>query len=166
METFLVINQFVLIGAAAALLFRIRGGLFALSGTAPGRVIFAVGMSALSAYAAWDLWMLLSAPLWYASAVLGWGGALDLGRNEGTWAEDAQALLLRGVWWTYLPGLLFILMGHSPVYLLPGLLCPVAYELGYRIPLKVKGAYQGPELAEVIFGAMLGIGLLVASRFG
>jgi len=151
-------------GLVSALAFRVRGGLWGERlrlGTTGARLIWAAVMAVLTCGAAGlNWWALITAPLWFVATLPGWLDSLDLGKNEGTLAQDSMAMLLRGVWWTYLPGLgVSFVVGTPPYVAALGVLCVPAYLAGAVVPIKVSGLHQGPELGEAIFGLVLGLGL-------
>ncbi len=152
----------VILAAALAggLLFRIRGGLGGRklgTDTSEARALFALGMGLMGWGFSRNSWLLLLPSAWFASCLPGWFGALGLGHDGTSWGEDAAWLLLRGLMWVALPALVFWDCGFAPWPLIAaGVLCPLAYEAGYRIPLKITGLTQGPEIGEAIFGALLG----------
>lgn len=141
----------------SALWFRIRGGLIPLGSSTAARLVFALAMTYPVIY---DWRLAALAPAWYLGSVLAWYKSIDMGRIEGTWLWDASKISLRGITWTILPVGVFYFFGYEAWSLvLAGFLCPLAYELGWRIPSKIKGLRQGPELSEVIFGSFLGLGM-------
>lgn len=123
--------------------------------------------------------------IWAAIAFTwGWGGQMDMGRNsegwrqdtpevytpildaifgpqrEGMtfaerWRRDAVGLAIRGMMITAPVGVILLLFGFDGWFGLRGIAMPIAYELAYRIPSKVNGLRQGPELGEAVFGLIL-----------
>ena len=156
-------SQWLLAVFGGALLFRIRGGLGGRklgTDTTEARAIFALGMGLTGWWLGRDSWLLLLLSAWFLSCLPGWFGALGLGHDGTSWAADAGWLLLRGLMWAAAPALVLWWCGFSPWPLIAaGALCPLAYEVGYRIPLKITGLTQGPEIGEATFGALLGAGM-------
>lgn len=148
-----------------AILFRIRGGLFDLGSTTVGRLIWSVGMAMLVVIASVDWRAIALAPALFVGCVLPWWGSIDMGRNEGSRALDALLQTARGVLWV-IPavGVILWIDGRlgAALVAVSGLLCAPAYELGWRIPSRVRGFAQGAELGEVFFGAAIGAGLAAA----
>lgn len=146
---------------ACAVAYRLRGSeLLSGIGTFGGRALWsAVAAAALAAsLASW--WLLLTAPLWLFGAVVGRQGAIDLARNEGEWWKDALLLLFAGLLMVF-GGTLGAVFADGRWWLLlaAGLSMPLCYEAGWRIPSMVRHIKQGPELAEVIYGAVIGVGI-------
>lgn len=154
---------------ACAVAYRLRGSA-ALSdaGTFIGRLLWsAVAASALTAsLAIW--WLVATIPFWFLGAIVGRQGAIDLGRmNESPWRmwssqwwEDALLLLIVGLL-TVLGGVFGALFADGRWWFLlaAGLSMPLCYEAGWRIPSTIRHIKQGPELAEVIYGAIIGVGI-------
>lgn len=152
--------EFFLYPLFGAFLFRVRGG-FLVSEILPtfgGRLVWAIGMGLLFShiYGFSSLSLLYMLGL-YIGSLPGWYGGWDLGRRDNhPYLRDAFVLAIRGIWWTLplLPLLLF--MGLSPLYAFAGILALPSYELGWRL-----GKEKGPIFGEAIFGAVLGVLLLV-----
>lgn len=160
----------MLAGAGAllgAILFRIRGGLLgdygAELGTIVSRLAWAIGLASGGALVAWDWLILLIAPGLFVGCVIGWPSSIDMGRNEGTWLRDALGMLWRGPLWTVPAGATLVLVGypHGYWFAASGLLCPVCYELGWRVPYSAKWAVDGSAWGEIIFGATIGAALAI-----
>lgn len=114
-------------------------------------------VTASNAPLAWVVVMTLA--LWFG-AIWGWWG--DLG---ATTARDVALLSLRGVVWV-LPAALVVLaqsgaVGAVLLLLLAGLSCGLVYRIGWR--LAGIGGLGGSEVAEVIFGAVIGAALVGGS---
>lgn len=152
-----------LIIVACAIAYRLRGSeLLSSIGTAGGRLVWAAVAAICLSVVLGNWWALASLPLWYGGTLLGRGRAIDLGRREGEWLVDALRLLLIGAATVALPVVLTAVVGAMPWgLLLAGLLMPLCYELGWRIPSPIKHLGQGPELGELIFGAVIGAGMVM-----
>jgi hypothetical protein len=150
-------------GIIGAVLFRVRGGMFAIGwGTQGGRGAWAIGMTLLCGYlAGWTDWRLaLLAPALFIGTVPGWWMSLGLGRTAVTarwidwyaWLRDVQVMAARGLWFTIpaLPVLWWT--GHDWWPALVGILCPICYQIGWILPFR----HRGPVWGEVLFGAVLG----------
>lgn len=155
------------VALSGAFLFRVRGGLggkrLGLDAT-EARLIFACLFGLMGAGLGWgrghEAGLLLLPSAWFLSSLPGWFDALGMGRDGTSWGVDVAALLLRGLMWVFLPAALLGACGLSPwPLLLAGALCPLAYEMGWRLPLKLPGLLRGPEVGEAIFGALLGIAM-------
>jgi hypothetical protein len=145
-----------------AVLFRIRGGWLNLGSSTGGRAVWAVGMTIIPALITWKLAVL--APALFAGAVLGWWKSIDMGRNEGSWIQDAVLQEARGILWV-LPAAAaaaWALGWWAVAVGISGVLCAPAYELGWRTPSTARNFTRGSELGELYFGACIGIGLAVA----
>lgn len=153
--------------AIGAVAFRLRGS--ALVGDLapalmPGRHLWAVAMTGLAIWlAGWSPDLLLLAPAFFLGAVPGWKSTIDLGRVEGSKVRDALVMVVRGLVWTLPAGavLWFFGPGTSWTFGLAGLLCPLLYEIGWRVPLRIPHLRQGPELGELLFGGWLGAALVL-----
>lgn len=106
-------------------------------------------------------WLPLLALAFFLGAIPGWYGSLDLGRDDGQVLKDWAIMTVRGVVWTAPPAavMTFIDVPISFELLFVGLLCPVAYTIGWNTPSNINHIRQGPELGEVIFGAFIGASL-------
>lgn len=154
----------ILVGAVA---FRLRGSDLVHVTPIPmeGRVIWSVAMAALAFWlAGWDERMLILAPAFFLGAVPGWKSTIDLGRVEGSRFRDALVMVVRGLVWTLPAGAVLWFFGPpaSWTFGLAGLLCPLLYEIGWRVPLRIPHLRQGPELGELLFGAWLGATLALS----
>jgi hypothetical protein len=171
---FMLLILFVILTAVtSAVLNRLRGG---WTGNLPfgattARMIWATGCTALFLPAAWvlNMWswwlMLLPVALWLGT-VVGWQGSLDLGRNEGARWRDFGVMTARGLLWTApAAALLSWVFWPSPAWplLVAGLACAVCYELAWHMPKTWKPPFAaGPEMGEVLFGAVVGTGLALS----
>ena len=155
-----------------AFAFRIRGGWLSLPSTFLGRGFWglACGLIAYRATMSWEIGLSV-AVAGLVACMPGHAEWLDLGtvktpssegRKAGGFWEDFSKLGLRGLWWTAPVGGVLAFVGYDWWYIYVGLLQPVAYEIGHRIPIKMKG-FQGAELGEFLFGAVQGtaLGLLL-----
>lgn len=144
-----------------AILFRIRGGWLRLPSTTLGRAVWSVGMTVLPVAVTLNWWLLLLAPALFAGCVLPWWKSIDMGRMEGDLWVDAALQTARGVLWV-LPAALLLAwlyqLAAVPL-VVAGLLCAIAYELGWRTPSDVRHFTKGAELGEVYFGGLIGLGL-------
>lgn len=150
--------------------FRIRGGM--LAGTLietrgqVSRLIFAAaaGLTAWTGVA-W-LVALATVPAWWISSTFPLFGGIDLGTRDGSVRGDVLALLGRGALWVVLP-VLVLLWGGAPRWValpIAGVSMPLCYWLGQRSGIKGWGIGDKDwcETAEAIYGAVLGIGILLA----
>ena len=151
-----------LLGAAT---FRLRGDVFiskllgVKNATTEGRLVWAIPMAGLAALAAGDWRLLALAPALFLGSIFGWYSAMDLARGEGNYWRDFAVLALRGLVWTLFCGPVLWWFEYPWWFAFAGLLCPLAYEIGWRIEDKTRS--QGAPY-ETVFGAMLG-GTLLAS---
>lgn len=155
----------ILVGAlVGAIGFRLRGSALFEEWTGRGAttariVCWAIPMGLISLMAVpWYAAPLVGLAL-YLGCLPGWYGALDLGHNDGHKVRDYIVMFLRGLAWTVLAALVYAWAGNVPgAYglILAGALCPLAYTIGWAIPSTVPNLSRGPELGEVIFGAMIG----------
>jgi hypothetical protein len=148
-------------------LFRMRGGLLPLGSTLLSRLWWVLPLAAFAlATAPWP-WALAFAAASYGTLALGWGSYMDLGRMpgedneplkyvmkftglaEGSFAYDFVGMTLRGLVLT-VPG---VLIGEW-AYVFAGLLMGAIYEASWRL-----WARRATELAECVFGALLGVAL-------
>lgn len=155
-----------LIGAVG---FRLRGSALFEQWTGRGAttariVCWAIPMSIVSLFAVpW-----YAAPLvgiaFFLGAIPGWYGCLDLGRDDGKVLRDYAVMLARGIVWTLPAALVYAWAGATPgmyAVALAGALCPLAYTIGWAIPSTKPNLSQGPELGEVVFGAMIGAAVVL-----
>jgi hypothetical protein len=141
--------------------FRLRGSALFEQWTGRGAttariVCWAVPMGALSLLTLpWELALLAGAGFWLG-AIPGWYGSLGL-----TGKKDYAIMAVRGVCWTLPAAMAFV--NDAPLnavaLLIAGALCPVAYHLGGLIPSKIENLRQGPEVGEVLFGALIGLAI-------
>ena len=82
---------------------------------------------------------------------------MDLGRNGGSYWEKFAWLAVRGPVFTLFCGPVLWWADQPWWFAFAGLICPVAYEIGWRIEDRIKS--QGAPY-ETVFGAMLGAALL------
>lgn len=107
----------------------------------------------------------------WLGAIAPWWKSLDLGRREGTWLVDFLLHSIRGTLWTLPIAAVFAFYGMwDPAWVLlaGGTLCGLVYEAGYKLPTPFKvnregGLNQGPELGEFLYGATIGLTILVAA---
>lgn len=165
--------------------FRIRGGLFGKN-IGWGATTARFCAWALPTTATIALWFNSSLfdPYWFQyehlilfffatwlGAIGPWWKSLDLGRREGTWLVDFILHSVRGTLWTLPIAAVFVLYGHldpALILLAGGTLCGLVYELGYKLPTPFQinrygGLNQGPELGEFLYGATIGLTIIVAS---
>lgn len=144
---------------AFGFLNRCRGGLIPLPSVQLGRFLF--WALPLAAYALWRgyevvpcFWALLGA--FAGVAIPNWGKYWNLKDDE-----DWLMMSLCGLCVTICPafGLAFHNTIHAIIFGISGVLMPVFYWLGARIPLKIQGLTQGPEVSEVLFGMWVGLAL-------
>lgn len=139
--------------------FRFRGGWlhFIKRGTTTGRLLFALACGLLflpnyplaSAFAM-GIFLACLFPLW---------NSIDLGRIEGNAWKDRLMLSVRGLLYSAIPAFLAFPFGFPLWFALVGLLMWPLYELGWKIPSRIKGFERGPELGEAFFGFTLGIAI-------
>ncbi len=104
----------------------------------------------------------------YVGSTFGQPGHLNMGRTRESgeteidwseWSSDVSAALLRGLHWSFYPGIV-LLFTRDPtsalVVMLAGLLTPLAYELGWRTPSLCAELRRGPEWGEVYLGCVIG----------
>lgn len=138
---------------AFGLLNRCRGGLIPLRSGQLGRILFWAFPMAL--YAFWVQRGLVPALEVLVGAFAGvaipnWGKYWNL-----TNLQDWLMMALCGLCVTALPAFGM----HSIIFGISGLLMPIFYWLGARIPIKIKGLTEGPEVSEVLFGMWIGLSL-------
>ena len=107
----------------------------------------------------WYLWLALI-PAFYFGEMVGYSAHWNMGRgNKYTWLQDFVYMTLRGLWFTFLPGAVVAFQSwHYGVLLaVSGLVMGVAYELGWRCPQLGQEFNTGPEVAEFIFGILMGL---------
>ena len=157
----------------AALANRHRGGWLPTGHTQIARLDFAAIMTALVLWRIGvPVWWIVPALLagWFIGCLAGQGEGMWIGRasfeNRYTitprkWLTDAANLTGSGLCNVAVPVALLWWFGALwwPL-LIAGALKPLAYELGWRMPLRLPGFSQGPELGEVAFGAALGAAIL------
>lgn len=189
MEIFMAILTIFSLGLA----FRIRGGLFGKNigwGTTTARLLsWALPVTLFVAYwyppilftafesffAAYKLSEYYYLGFVYLSIFLGavapWFKSLDFGRKDGTWLKDFLLHSGRGVIWVAGLAAVFIVYGiYIPaiILLVSGLLCGVAYEIGWNLPTPFQvnregGFNTGPEIGEFLFGALIGLALVLGA---
>jgi hypothetical protein len=120
--------------------------------------VWAIPLPILASFAASDWRLLALAPALFIGATFSWwGDAMDWGRNGGSYWAKFGWLALRGPVFTLFCGPVLWWFGHSWWFALAGLICPIAYEIGWRIEDRTKS--QGAPY-ETVFGACLGGALL------
>jgi hypothetical protein len=159
-----------------AFLNRVRGGLFgpvvicisnaikALFGVPPSkgatqlaRAIFAIGMGVAMWAATNNILMLVSILLWVACEFLPNGDYLGA---SNIW-QDLEASAV-GIGNVSLPALLFAFTGRpvaAGALIIAGICKGPLYKLAQYIPSKISGFQQGAEMAEFLFGMILGCAL-------
>jgi len=166
--------------ALCSVAFRVRGGLLE-AWRIPGqlaRITFAVA-AGLTAWLGVPWWLALATvPAWWVGSTFPLFGGIDLGTRDGTFWGDVRGLALRGLLWTLLPALVLwwphvtidptlIVWGQGApqwwVLLLVGPLMPLAYWLGRQSGSKLwgAGAIDWCQTGEAIYGAMLGVGVIL-----
>lgn len=97
-------------------------------------------------------------PAFYLGEFIKYSKHWHMGRGEFTFWQDFRYMTLRGLWFTFLPGLLVGLHDWKQGIILglSGLSMGVAYELGHRCPKLGQEFNTGPEVAEFIFALMMG----------
>lgn len=143
----------------AGLLNRVRGGFLPTGSTQLARAIFALGMGAMLAFAHLDPWLLLSIPLWFAGEFMPNGDYLGM----TSWLQFLEATAV-GVANVLLPALLAFWLGYqvaTVALMIAGALKGVCYLVAKYIPSKIPGFQQGAEMAELLFGLVLGAGVIL-----
>ncbi len=158
----------VLSALIGGFLFRVRGGALPTGSTTIARLIWSVGMAALAvalSYAggvwAMNWWLLTLVPAFFLGCLCPWWNSIDMGRNEGTFWKDFLVMMGRGVLWVLFAAAGLGLLGYSAMYVFAGLLCPVCYTIGWRLP-NTKWIKQGTEYGEILFGMVCGAGLALS----
>lgn len=168
--------------ALCSLTFRIRGGLLE-AWQVPGQLArlafaFAAGLTAWAAGCGWWL-ALATVPAWWIGSTFPLFDAIDLGSREGTFWGDVGGLTARGALWVLLPALvlwwphvtvdpILIVWGQGAgrwwVLLIVGPLMPVAYWAGRQSGCRLPGIGQldWQQTGEAIYGAILGVGIVLA----
>lgn len=159
----------ILLGALiGALGFRLRGSALFEQWTGRGAttarvVCWAIPVAILSLVNVPVLYAPLIGLAIFLGAVPGWYGSLDLGRDDGNATKDYVIMTVRGFVWTapaaYVMSMFSIESAIALV--IAGLMCPLAYTAGWYIPSKVNHARQGAEVGELIFGALVGMAVMV-----
>lgn len=158
--------------AACSIGFRIRGGVLAqtninLGGGQMSRLVFAAA-AGLTAWAGGAVWWLALAtvPAWWVASTFPLFGGIDLGTRDDTVEHDVAALVARGALWTILPAMVLLAGGFTaaPVLFAVGILMPFAYWLGKQSGIKAWGVgkLDWQQTGEAFYGAMLGLGVLLA----
>lgn len=142
--------------------FRLRGDEIwdKLTGTGAtgGRLLWSLTASLCLMASGGGIWGLAAAPILFLSAIPGWPGSIDLGRNEGDWHTDFAFMCMRGAVFTAPAGLVLIITAGSEFipFAISGLFAGICYELAWRLPVKWQYLRQGPPLGEAFFGAFIG----------
>jgi hypothetical protein len=139
--------------------------------------------------------LLLIPAIWFGT-IVGLFGGLGMGRGEhgdittsGKYWRDFFAMGLHGFLGIIFPAIWCVWMGYNPIYtVIAGILCPVWYEIGYRIigkpvengglirwrtglnpqptpfnrqnwPIGFSGA---PEIGELIYGGIKAVGMVLS----
>lgn len=113
----------------------------------------------------WYMLVLMFVAIW-AGTLLPWYGGIDMARREGEWIKDAITMTWRGTLWCAPMSMVFMLSGlwvPAVLCLATGSLMAVWYELAWRIPSQVSEFQSGPEMAELIFGCVLGLALVLGA---
>jgi len=160
---------------------RVCGGLYnsitgkrSPGGDTPVRIFFAATL-ALSAYLGGVGWLpaLVLIPLNFIGTTTGLFNSLAMGRGGRPYWKDFLGMTLHGVISSAPPAVLFFFTGHdlwAPfVALLGGLMISPCYSLGWSLTgLRgrldwPKGMQQGTEVAELLWGAVMGVAHFVAA---
>ena len=156
----------ILFGAVVGgVAFRVRGDRWPNDrfgiGTTGARAIWAAAVGILTLpWIGW--WALLALVGAFLGSIPGWNGAIDMGRDGGTATSDALRGALRGLVWTVPIGLALALAGKieaGAIVSAAGLLMPLCYELGWRLPTFGRRWLADFAWGEVIFGAVIGASL-------
>lgn len=97
----------------------------------------------------------------YLGCLLPWWGSLDMGNSEGTFIKDFLMHTLRGIIWVA-PTIAVMIYPVGMFAGLPllgaGMLCGVAYEIGWMVWKE-----RATEVGEVLFGGLIGAGLYLSA---
>jgi hypothetical protein len=153
----------IIVGAIG---FRLRGSAIFEQWTGRGAttariVCWAIPMGLMSLFTLpWEYAIAAGVAFWLG-CLPGWYGVLDLGRDEGNKLKEFILMSGRGILWTLPAALVFAFISplNAVALLIAGALCPVAYEIGWHIPSKVENMRSGPEIGEILFGALVGAAL-------
>lgn len=175
--TFALIPVAALLGAVGR---RVCGGLYnsitgkrSPGGDLPVRIFFAATL-ALSAYLGGVGWLpaLVLIPLNWVGTTTGLFDSLAMGRGGRPYWKDFLGMTLHGVISALLPAILFYFTGtlrSAEVAFLGGLLISPCYSLGWSLTGLhgrkgwPKGMQQGTEVAELLWGAVMGVTHFVAA---
>jgi hypothetical protein len=142
-------------------LFRIRGGGIDLKTDTVARLVWSIGMAVIGVAIAWDYKLLALAPAYFLGCLCPWWNSIDMGHNEGSFWRDFGVMAVRGVIWVLFAAVVLGFLGYSALYVFAGLLCPVCYAIGWKLP-NTNAVKQGTEYGEILFGAVCGAGLALA----
>ena len=161
------------------ILNRVRGGLWGPAidggiaavdggkkpGTQLARAIFAVGMDGALTLWTHEFWMLLSIPLWFIDEFLPNGdylGAVNLWQDlEATGVGIGNVLLVGALMWAL--SYFHLYSGLWWAIIVAGALKGVVYLVANRLPFGIGNGWgfnQGAEMAELLFGLVLGAGIV------
>jgi hypothetical protein len=157
-----VILAALVCASSGAILFRIRGGLLGDYGirgvgTTASRLIYAIVLAGALAILGGNYWLGLLAPAFFIGCALPWWQSIDMGRDKGNRAKDFILQSARGAIFTIPAGA--VLWGLDLPWWpgLAGLSAGVLYEIGWRIPSKVRGLERGSPIGEALLGAVIGL---------
>lgn len=145
-----------IIGAAAN---RHRGGWLPTGHTQLARLDFSLIMSALVWWSTgrWDV-AICCIPAWAFGTLAGQGEGMWMGTGTSPLWRDALNLLGSGLWnvCAVAAVLWWFDLAWWPM-VVAGAMKAAAYWIGNRVPVHVTAAEQGPELSEILYGAVLGV---------
>lgn len=152
--------QVILLILVGAVGFRIRGGLLGDYGSSVGttvsRIIYSVGLAVVITLLSGNWWLGLLAPALFLGCVLPWWQSIDMARDKGKWSTDFVLQSARGLLFTLPAGAVLWWLGYEWWPGLVGLSAGFLYEIGWRIPSKVKGLERGSPIGEALLGAVIG----------
>lgn len=151
----------VISAVVGGLLFRIRGGGVPTGSTTVARCIWSIVMAVLGMALSLDYKLVALAPAYFLGCLCPWWNSIDMGHNEGSFWRDFVVMAARGVIWVLFAAVVLGFLGYSPMYVFAGLLCPVCYAIGWKLP-NTQILKQGTEYGEVLFGAVCGAALALA----
>lgn len=143
----------------SGLLNRVRGGFLPTGHTQVARAIFAVGMGVMLALGQHDWRLLTTIPVWFVGEFAPNGDYLGM---TSVWQFlEATSVGIANV---FLPALLMGWLGYhfaAVALVAAGALKGVCYLVAKFIPSKITNFQQGAEMAELLFGLVLGVGVVL-----
>ena len=162
---------------------RIAGGLWnsifgrpSPGGDMPVRLIFAAALS-LAAYLGGVRWFvaLILVPLNYIGTTTGNFDSLAMGRGGRPYWKDFLGMTLHGLLSALAPAVLFLVVAWphpwaALVVIAAGLAISPCYTIGWAVcglhgrSAWIKGCQQGPEIAELLWGGVMGAAAFIAAE--